>query len=94
MQLEKIQNTKLELVLNIIDSISFLNEDTVAISFNKNLVIYNSGNTVNISKGNQVNIANTIHLNPSIDLKDFYKNPNNLDELLQNSIKSISNDKI
>ena len=71
------------MILDCISNITYLNEDTVCISFNKNLVIYNDGDTVSITKGTQVNIANKIHLNPTIELKEFYNNPKSLNTLLE-----------
>jgi hypothetical protein len=63
-----------------------INKDTIGIELNKNIVIYNHKNILTISKENNILMGNTIHLNPKINIKDFYDNPDKLNELLLDSI--------
>ena len=70
-----IVNQKLHLInwalLNIIDEIVSIDENTIGIKLAKNLVIYNEGSIVNINKGYNVQIAKEVHLNPVDVVKNF-----------------------
>jgi hypothetical protein len=52
-------------LLDIIDSIVEIDEDTIGIKLTKNLVVYNEGSCVSINKGYNIQVAKEIHLNPS-----------------------------
>jgi len=58
---------KLDLLLNIIDSIE-INNNNILVRTSKNIAIYNDGNTIHINSGQHVMLSNTIHLNPNIQL--------------------------
>lgn len=57
-------------LLDIIDSIVEVDENTVGIKLAKNIVIYNEGSCVTINKGYNVQVAKEIHLNPSKTVDD------------------------
>lgn len=61
---KKIDKINLALV-DIIDSIVDIDENTVGIKLAKNIVVYNEGSIVTINKGFNVQVAKEIHLNPS-----------------------------
>lgn len=71
---------KINTLSSIIDSITFFDDNTIGITLNKNLIIYNNQNTINISKGYNVTIANKIQLNPEIDFKDIYQKPQEIQD--------------
>jgi len=58
---------KLNLILNIIDSIE-MTDNNIVIKTSKNIAIYNDGNTIHINTGQHVMLSDTIHLNPNIQL--------------------------
>jgi hypothetical protein len=74
-------------LLSFIESLVYINNDTIGITLDKNIAIFNKGNTLTISKGYQVNIAKQIHLNPRIKVHDFYQDPDCLEEILLNSVE-------
>lgn len=80
-------------LLTCIDSVDFLNKDTVSVSFSKNLVVCNTMNTVYINKGYSINISKQIHLNPKISLREFYSSPCNIQKQIDESVKPISEEK-
>lgn len=57
-------------LLDIIDSIVEVDENTVGIKLAKNIVIYNEGSCVTINKGYNVQVAKEIHLNPTKTVDD------------------------
>jgi hypothetical protein len=79
-------NTNSDIKLSDLFKIVNINEDTIGIELNKNIVIYNHKNILSISKENNILMGNNIHLNPEINITDFYENPNKLNELLLESI--------
>lgn len=81
--------TKLNLLSSLIDNIIFFDDNTVGVTLNKNLIIYNEQNTVQISKGYNVTIANKIHLNPEIQCKEIYQNPEKIQEMCDESEKNV-----
>jgi len=52
-------------MLDIIDSIVEIDENTIGIKLAKNIVVYNEGSCVTINKGFNIQVAKEIHLNPS-----------------------------
>ena len=52
-------------LLDIVDSIVEIDENTIGIKLAKNLVVYNEGSCVTINKGYNIQVAKEIHLNPS-----------------------------
>ena len=62
--IEKIDKINLALV-DIIDDIVNIDENTIGIKLAKNLVVYNEGSCVTINKGFNIQVAKEIHLNPS-----------------------------
>lgn len=69
-------------LLSFIESLVYINNDTIGITLDKNIAIFNKGSTLTISKGYQVNIAKQIHLNPRINIHDFYQDPESLEKIL------------
>lgn len=61
---KKIDKINLALV-DIIDDIVNIDENTIGIKLAKNIVVYNEGSCVTINKGYSVQVAKEIHLNPS-----------------------------
>jgi len=61
---KKIDKINLALV-DIIDDIVSIDENTIGIKLAKNIVVYNEGSCVTINKGYSVQVAKEIHLNPS-----------------------------
>lgn len=61
--IKKMDKINLALV-DIIDDIVTINENTVGIKLAKNLVVYNEGSCVTINKGFNIQVAKEIHLNP------------------------------
>lgn len=60
-KLDKINLT----LLNLIDDIVNIDENTIGIKLAKNIVIYNEGSCVTINKGYSIQVAKEIHFNPS-----------------------------
>jgi hypothetical protein len=52
-------------LLDIIDKIVDIDENTIGIKLAKNIVVYNEGSCVTINKGFNIQVAKEIHLNPS-----------------------------
>lgn len=71
--LRKMDKINLTLV-DLIDSIVEIDENTLGIKLAKNIVIYNEGSCVTINKGYNVQVAKEIHLNPSKPLDDSINN--------------------
>lgn len=84
---QKIEENSIQLLNTIIKNVVKINENTVGIELDKNIVIFNHENILSISKKNNIVIGNTIHLNPNINLNDFYENPENLSKMLEESIE-------
>lgn len=61
---KKIDKINLALV-DIIDDIVNIDENTIGIKLAKNIVVYNEGSCVTINKGFNIQVAKEIHLNPS-----------------------------
>lgn len=61
---KKIDMLNLALV-DIIDDIVEIDENTIGIKLAKNIVVYNEGSCVTINKGFNIQVAKEIHLNPS-----------------------------
>ena len=61
---KKIDKINLALV-DIIDDIVSIDENTIGIKLAKNIVVYNEGSCVTINKGFNIQVAKEIHLNPS-----------------------------
>lgn len=61
---KKMDRINLALV-DIIDDIVNIDENTIGIKLAKNIVVYNEGSCVTINKGYSVQVAKEIHLNPS-----------------------------
>lgn len=78
---------KINTLLSIINDIIILDDNTVGVTLDKNLVIYNNKNNINICKGYHVTIAGQIHNNPKISLEDFYKNPSKVQGQIDESVK-------
>lgn len=71
--LKKIDKINLTLV-DLIDNIVNIDENTIGIKLAKNVVIYNEGSCVTINKGYNVQVAKEIHLNPSKPMNDSINN--------------------
>lgn len=78
---------KINILMSIINDIVILDNDTVGITFDKNIVFYNNRNIINISRGYYVTIGSQIHNNPKISLTDFYKNPSNVQQQIDESVQ-------
>ncbi len=83
----------LNTLLNFIESITIINEDTIGVSLDKNLVIYNNQNTMCINKGVQVNLSKQIHLNPVIPISELYDNIDNTNKLQEVLMKAHEKEK-
>lgn len=66
---KKMDRINLALV-DIIDDIVNIDENTIGIKLAKNIVVYNEGSCVTINKGYSVQIAKEIHLNPSKNVEE------------------------
>jgi hypothetical protein len=76
---------KLDILLDMIDSISVNNEtNTVHIKTRKNLALENDGHMVVINSGMQVLLSKQIHLNPKVefDVKEMDVLEHNLQETI------------
>jgi len=80
---------KVNMLLSIINEVIILDDDTIGITLNKNIAIYNDKNIINITKGYNVILANQLHLNPEISLSEFYKNPDNIQKQVDDSLKQL-----
>jgi signal transduction histidine kinase len=70
-------------LLSFIKNITIINEDTIGVSLDKNIIIHNNQNTMVINKGMQINLAKQIHLNPRININELYDNTDRLEEVLK-----------
>jgi hypothetical protein len=73
----------LDTLLSFIKNITIINEDTIGVSLDKNIIIHNNQSTMVINKGMQINLAKQIHLNPRININELYDNTDRLEEVLK-----------
>jgi len=79
---------KINILLKCIQNIQILDKDTIGIVLNKNIVLYNDMNFINITKGYNVMMGKQVHMNPKISLKEFYSNPSNIQKQIDESVKN------
>jgi len=82
---------KINMLVSMINDIVILDKNTIGITFDKNIVLYNDQNFINICKGYHVIMGNQIHNNPKISLTDFYKNPSKIQNQVDESVKKENN---
>lgn len=71
------------LISQAIASVSMIDEKTLGITFKKDIITYNDGNSMHINKGLSIRVGEQIHDNPNIDVLDVMKKPDKLNEVIK-----------
>ena len=76
-------NGILNILINIVSSVSIIDEETIGIVLDKNIITQNDGHMVTINKGLNVRVAHQIHENPNIDIERVINKPSILPDLVE-----------
>ena len=81
------KNDILNIITDVISSVSFLDENTLSIKLNKNLISHNTGHMVTINDGLNIRIAEAIHENPNIEKNKFFETPKEIPNMVEKANK-------